>query len=103
MLKKRLIPVFAVIVMMFSLSFSTSANAYSPATGTSTVIVSGMSYNALPAAGMSDISVAFTNLTTLVGDVFDMITTNWLLSIFVAASLTSVAFGVLKKAKKAAR
>lgn len=42
-------------------------------------------------------------ITTLVGDVFDMIVSNPLLCVFVAASLLSVGIGIFKRIKRAAR
>lgn len=52
---------------------------------------------------MSAIIEATGTITTLVGDVFGMITANPLLCVFCAASLIGVGIGVFKRIKRAAR
>lgn len=44
-----------------------------------------------------------TTITTLVGNVFDMITSNPLLCVFAAAGLLSIGIGVFKRLKRAAK
>lgn len=52
---------------------------------------------------METILGASETVTSLVTNVFDMITSNALLVVFVAAGLVGVGVGVFKKIKKAAR
>lgn len=52
---------------------------------------------------METILGASETVTTLVTNVFDMITSNALLVVFVSAGLVGVGVGVFKKIKKAAR
>ena len=52
--------------------------------------------------GMEAILGATETITTLVGNVFDMITGNALLVVFVAAGLIGTGIGVYKKIKRAA-
>lgn len=52
--------------------------------------------------GMESIISATETISTLVGSVFDMITGNALLVVFVAAGLIGVGVGVFMKIKKAA-
>lgn len=55
------------------------------------------------ATGMETILGATDTVTTLVGNVFDMITGNPLLVVFVAAGLIGVGVSAFKRIKKAAR
>ncbi len=50
---------------------------------------------------MTAIVSGATTITTLVGNVFDMITSNPLLCVFAAAGLLGVGIGVFKKLKRA--
>lgn len=52
---------------------------------------------------MSDILAQITNLTTVVGDVFSLITGNAYLAYFAAVGLVVAAIRIFKKLKKAAR
>lgn len=52
---------------------------------------------------MSAITGATNTITTLVGDIFDMITSNPLLCVFVAAGLLAVGIRVFKQLKRASR
>lgn len=52
---------------------------------------------------MSNILAQITNLTTVVGDVFDIITGNAYLAYFAAVGLVVAAIRIFKKLKKAAR
>ena len=52
---------------------------------------------------MSDILAQITNLTTVVGDVFDIIVGNAYLAYFAAVGLVVAAIKIFKKLKKAAR
>ena len=54
-------------------------------------------------AGLATVLAGTSTITTLVGDVFDMIVSNPLLCVFVAASLISVGVRVFKRVKGAAR
>lgn len=53
--------------------------------------------------GMTAIVNGATTITTLVGNVFDMITSNPLLCVFAAAGLLSIGIGVFKRLKRAAK
>lgn len=53
--------------------------------------------------GLSAITGAVSTLTTVVGDVFQMITSNPLLCVFAAAGLVSVGITVFCKLKRSAR
>lgn len=57
----------------------------------------------LQETGLSAVLAGTSTITTLVGDVFDMITANPLLCVFVAASLLGVGISVFKRIKRAAR
>lgn len=52
---------------------------------------------------MTDILAQITNLTTVVGDVFSIITGNAYLAYFAAVGLVIAAISIFKKLKKAAR
>ena len=52
---------------------------------------------------MSDILAQVANLTTVVGDVFDIITGNAYLAYFAAVGIVVAAIKVFKKLKKAAK
>lgn len=52
---------------------------------------------------MADILAQITNLTTVVGDVFSLITGNAYLAYFAAVGLVVAAIRIFKKLKKAAR
>lgn len=52
---------------------------------------------------MTDILAQMTNLTTVVGDVFDLITGNAYLAYFACVGLVVAAIKIFKKLKKAAR
>lgn len=52
---------------------------------------------------MSAITGATSTITTLVGDIFTMITGNPLLCVFVAAGLLGVGISVFKKLKRASK
>ena len=52
---------------------------------------------------MAAITGGVSTLTTVVGDVFQMITSNPLLCVFAAAGLLSVAIGVFRRLKRSAR
>ena len=54
-------------------------------------------------AGLATVLAGTSTITTLVGDVFDMIVSNPLLCIFVAASLIGVGISVFKRIKGASR
>ena len=55
------------------------------------------------ATGISAILAGTGSLTTLVGDVFNMITGNGLLVVFAAAGLIGVGIGIFRRLKRAAR
>lgn len=55
------------------------------------------------ATGMSAILGQITNLTTVVGNVFSMITSNALLAYFAAVGVVIAAIRIFKKLKKGAR
>ena len=52
---------------------------------------------------MTAVLESTSTITAMVGDVFDMIVSNPLLCVFVAASLLSVGIGIFKRIKRAAR
>ena len=52
---------------------------------------------------MSDILAQITNLTTVVGDVFSLITGNAYLAFFAAVGLIVAAIKIFRKLKKAAK
>ena len=52
-------------------------------------------------AGLSTVLAGTETITTLVGDVFDMVISNPLLCVFVAASLIGVGIRVFKRMKSA--
>lgn len=55
------------------------------------------------ATGIAAILGGTSTLTTLVGDVFNMITGNGLLVVFAAAGLIGVGIGIFRRLKRAAR
>ena len=59
-------------------------------------------YLTATATGMEAVTAAMSTVTTLVGNVFEMITSNALLAVFCAAGLIGVGIGVYKKVKRAA-
>lgn len=52
---------------------------------------------------MDAILASTSTLTTLVGDVFDLMTANPLLTLFLAASLVGIGITLFKKIKRAAK
>lgn len=53
--------------------------------------------------GMAAVTAAVSTVTTLVGDVFDLITGNPLLVTFVAIGLVGAAIGLFRRLKRASR
>lgn len=56
-----------------------------------------------PATGMDAILGAMTTLTTLMGNVFELMTANPLLTLFLASSVLTVGIGVFAKVKRGAK